>query len=442
MSKKLKDFFWILLKTTAVIEVILGLIWIAFNITGFYEDSIAYNYIAASKTLVIDDYMGLGYAMLLGIFGHGTIMYLVQLLVLLAAFFPYDVTDKTRKINYIFADLFIVFNPLILQTAFTILPNALILAETVGIIRLLLHFYRVTDEIDVKGQAFNIIGIVLLEGALGLLNKDYSVLMLVFTFPIIIYGIIKKKRNAMNILALSLLACFLCININTTRTDVYHYGNVEKSFNYLMAQRLAFKHVNESSEMVEIYYDRDLYYEMLSGDKVPERLGRSFGRTLEKVGGKENTEAMYKVIADVAKSKGFGHYGYDIIKDVTYYAFAPFSTAGLYLTKKTETLIANPLSGFFSEVPLLSKVYLLFSEAMLLIVTLVSVVAGFAQLFDKNKIKDKRKIWYALFLLYMIIVETIYLSFCWVRGFNYMYATIIVAAWPLLNLLTFEGKEE
>lgn len=442
MSKKLKDFFWILLKLATAIEVTLGLIWIGFNLTGFYEDSIAYNYIAASKTLVIDDYMGLGYAMLLGIFGHGTVMYIFQLLVLLAAFFPYNATSKDSRINYIFADLFIVFNPLILQTAFTILPNALILAETVGIIRLLLHFYRVTDEIDLKGEAFNIIGIVLLEGALSLLNKDYSVLMLVFTFPIIVYGIIKKKRNAMILLALTLLTSFLCININTTRTDVYRYGNVEKSFNYLMAQRLAFKHVNESSEMVEIYYDRDLYYEMLSGDKVPERLGRSFGRTLEKVGGKENTEAMYKVIADVAKSKGFGHYGYDILKDLTYYAFAPFSTAGLFLTKTTETLIANPLSGFFSEVPPLSKVYLLFSEAMLLIVTLVSVVSGFAQLFDKNRIKDKRKIWYALFLLYMISVETIYLTFCWVRGFNYMYATIIVAAWPLLNLLTVEGKEE
>ena len=86
MYKRLKDFFWILLKATAVIEVILGLIWIIFNITGFYEDSIAFNYIAASKTLVIDDYMGLGYAILVGIFGHGSVMYIFQLLVLLIVF--------------------------------------------------------------------------------------------------------------------------------------------------------------------------------------------------------------------------------------------------------------------------------------------------------------------------------------------------------------------
>ena len=442
MYKRLKDFFWILLKIATVVEVILGLIWIGFNISGFYEDSIAFNYIEASKTLVIDDYMGLGYAILVGILGHGSVMYIFQLFVLLAAFFPYNATSKEKRNDYIFADLFIVFNPLILQSAFTLLPNALILAETVGIVRLLLHFYRVTDEIDLKGEALNIIGIVLLEGALCLLNKDYAVLMLLFTFPIIVYGIIRKKRNALIILALTLLTSFLCININTTRTDVYRYGNVEKSINYMMLQRLAFKHVNESAEMVEIYYDRDLYFEMLAGDKVPERIGRSFGRTMEKVGGKENTEAMYKVIADVAKSKGFGHYGYDIIKDVTYYAFAPFSTAGLYLTKKTETLIANPLSGFFSEVPLLSKVYLLFSEAMLLIIALVSIIGGIARLFDKNRVKDKRRTWYALFLLYLIAVESIYLTCCWVRGFNYMYAIIIVAAWPLLNLLTFEGKEE
>ena len=55
---------------------------------------------------------------------------------------------------------------------------------------------------------------------------------------------------------------------------------------------------------------------------------------------------------------------------------------------------------------------------------------------------EGERTWYALFLLYLIAVESIYLTCCWVRGFNYMYATIIVAAWPLLNLLTFEGKEE
>ena len=64
MYKKLKDFFWILVKAVGCIEVIFAVIWIIFNVSGFYEDSIAYNYISASKTFIIDDYMGIGYAVL------------------------------------------------------------------------------------------------------------------------------------------------------------------------------------------------------------------------------------------------------------------------------------------------------------------------------------------------------------------------------------------
>ena len=428
MSKEngLKKLFLSLFKLTALIQTFFACFWLSRHLFIYAEEALSNNYIEAAKTLTVDDYMGILYALFVRVLGHGTFLYIVQLVVIFASVYIFCKSVPLSKSLSAWVSLFILTSPFVLQCTCLVLPHAFVLADI---------FFMLAALRLWKLKTFFVLDLVL-----GFLNPDCTYLSLIALIPLGIVFLVKKKKHALFFI-LSIIAAFLiCCEVNSNISVVYAYGNAEKSLSILLLQRTTLGHICENSQIVYDCYGEDFYGDMLGADKIPEYLFCSFGYKFEQLAGAEKAQAMYEFIANRSISKGPGYYGRDIIKDFFLYLFTPFSVAFVCLKNVSGTLIFNPLYSFGQGMNLnFVKIYMLFHMVMSALLVILTLVCLIKRIFAARK--RPAYLGLNIYICYLMIINTLYATFICLRGYDYRNALFILAAFVLLPVLNFEGEE-
>jgi len=423
MSKKTdsKLFFKYLFLIITAVQIVFAVIWLFLNIGGYREEYISGNYILAASSLVVDDYMGILYALVVRLLGHGVLLYVFQMLVVFAAalYIPVD-----GKLMHLALALNVVTNPFILQGECTVRPEALLMAGMITLVTSL-----------IRGEN---VGVVVSVALMALLNPDYSIVLIIIIVPVLIFRFLKKKKYTLNLSIGFAVAIVLVLIINHGVTDVYAYGNVEKSFNFLCMQRFAGKEVTLSSDIIETCYNVNLYNEMRQAEKVPEKLGLVFASEFENYAGKESAEEVYKVIYKNALAKGPRHYIPGMAEDFLYYLLPPVATGYIWLNNITGTLISNPIRLFTRESYSLFLTYLMFGSFTAIVFMLSCLLLGIRRLCRKNA---KKLVASLGLIIFSAVVLSAYGMFGCLRGFDYRNILFNVAVWPVLYTLFLCKKE-
>ena len=429
MSKafSLKKLFVSLFKLTALVQIFFAFFWLFGHLFTYSQELLSDNYIEAAKTLKVDDYMGILYAFLVRIFGHGTFLYIVQAFSVFLAVFLFCKSIPLQKNMCVWASLYVLTCPFVLQCTCLVLPHAFVLS----VVFLMLSAWRL----------WKLKSLFVLNLLLGFLNPDCTFLSLMALLPICILSLVKKKKHALFFLLSVLAAFIITYEVNNFISVPYLYGNAEKSISLLILQRISLGHLNEASETISTYYGSDFYADMLSADKVPENLFRVFACNFEKAFGGEAAESLYTYLSKLSLAKGPGYYGRDIIKDFLLYFFTPFSAIFVCLNDISGTLIFAPLYSFGSGMnQTFTKLYILIHTFMAAVFILLMLVHLIKKTWIKKKgLRYKGMIFYFWFLM---AVNAAYGALVCLRGYDYRNALFILTAFIMIPILHFEGDED
>lgn len=413
-----------LLKILTVIQTAFAVVWIFGNIGGFQEDYLALNYCNAAGSLVVDDYMGILYAIFVRIFGRHWALYIVQTGIVFYSAYLMS--------GSFWVGAFVTTNPCVLQSTFTVLPNSLILSMLFFFLFLFTKRCRRST-----GEKAIIAGGIAL--AMGLMDPDWGYLIIGLSIiPFILAFFVKKMKKARGILFIAMLAAVICIPVNNRIATPGSYGRVERTVDYCAFQRIVWPDLFRYKYVTDEYYG-ELGEEMSHAIKIPERVAMEFANGIINYTDEKTLHFFYKYAIDDTLSKGMKYYAPSIVEDYVYYLFSPFSILKVFINKDSGTLIQSELSRFMFEMPAFSQMYFVFSILSCSLLALCWVVYAVIGAIKKWHIFDNGVLLITIYLmLFISAYETLFAT----RGFSYRNALFMIVMWPLLSFISQEGKTE
>lgn len=407
---KLENIIWPVVSAITLVQCVLALIWLSKNLFVFHNDFYANCYIKAAETFIVDDNLGILYAILVRLLGHKYFLYIGQMA---AVFFSAYLLTESKLVA-----LFILSNPLILQSTVMVRPEAFILSAIMIIVFTLTNLYK-TGAFRYLAEA--LVAIL----SLSFLHPDYAYLCPIAILPVAVFFLIRKKTGSILLIFGVLLAFIVSIKVNDKITNPYAYGGVEHTISFLKVKRLMQKDLFNYSEWLSNTFQTDFYDVTQNADMIPEYFEFGFASKLEETVGKETAEGFYDYLSDISRGRGYGFWAKPLIKELGYYFMTPFSILYAYVTGQTDTLLFTPLSLFTEYFPAVSYCYFFLGLFALILVTLV----GIWQVY-----KSFSRIKY----FYISVILAMYATLICTRGFDYRNALFVVVAGTLTILPEME----
>ena len=404
------------------IQAVFAAFWLFKNIGVFQSDYAAETYILAAESLKVDDRMGILYALVVRLFGHGVVLQVFQLVAVSAG---------------ILVALLMVTNPLILQAEMAVSPAALVVACAL---------VAVAAAVKVSEAKWWIAVLFAAVTTAGFLNPDYTYLFFaVLVLYVIVRSIVRKKFDVL--LALAVIVAFLVpALVNSGIRDDYAYGRVHRSRGFLALQRTAWPRMFEYAGYIPDFEGFAIGHEsgtdyisiMRESDKVPENLAMEVGYKYEHVVGYDHAQDAYWQITGYVMDKGFGYWGHEAIRDVVLYIFSPASAPVAFLKQKTDTTVPCGLEFLFKEAPKASKIYFLFSATATFLFTLMYIVKSIGERVIGQKAPG---VSLGFVFLGIIVLLALYAAVACVRGYDYRNVLLTVILWPAGAVALTERKK-
>lgn len=418
------------------VEAVFAAFWLFKNIGVTRIDYVAHTYILAADSLVVDDSMGILYALIVKILGHGVLLSVFQMVALTASLVFFSLGAFNKRTALILSG-FLAFNPLMLQAGTAISPGALTLACVLFAIGAGLR-----SKSDTRWYAG------LFAGALagGFLNPDYAYLFAVGGLVFfIVRSIACRKFKAVLLLGVAVSFAVPAI-VNGAIKDDMAYGRVRRSPEFLMMQRILWPKTMEYDSILSVWGGSDTeatkelrYHAMLAdADQVPENLAMEFAYRYEKAVGVELAENHFYGLTKRALEKGPRYWAGEVIRDEALYLFAPASAAYMYLKRQTDTSLSSGLNFLFGESPKMSVAYFMFASAASVLLVILCIVKRIA---DKVLRKTVGRPAIVLSLLGIIVLASLYATFVCVREFDYRNVLFLIVAWPAAAMALTEHRE-
>lgn len=411
---KLENIIWPVVSAITLVQCVLALIWLSKNLFIFHNDFYANCYIKAAETFTVDDNLGILYAILVRLLGHKYFLYIGQMA---AVFFSAYLLTESKLVA-----LFILSNPLILQSTVMVRPEAFILSAIMIIIFSLTKLYK-TGALRYLAEA------LLTILCMGFLNPDYAYLCPISVFPIAVFFLIKRKNGSILLIFGVLIAFIVSAKVNDRITNPYAYDGVEHSVSFLKMKRLMQKDSFNFAEWLSDTYQTDFYGTTQMSDMIPEYYEYGLASRLEDTAGCENAEAFYDYMSEVSLSRGYGFWMKPLLKDFCYYFCSPFSILYIYITEQTDTLLFTPLNMFTETLPVLSCFYFFFGVFSVILVSLLALV---------RLLRNTQWILY----LYVSGILAMYATLVCTRGYDYRNTLFIVFAGALTFTTLYERNRQ
>lgn len=414
------------------IQAVFAAFWLFKNIGVLQNDYIAHTYILAAESLKVDDSMGILYALLLRILGHGAVLQIFQILLLDACIFLFAGSLFEKRLRNIVA-LIIVTNPLILQAETAVSPNALVLACVLAALWAAFSASSGIKRICIAAVA---------SLAAGLLNPDYAYLFLIAGIVYFLADIIRNKRVKVVLGVAMVLSFAIPVLVNGLIRDDRAYGRVHRSPEFLVMQRVVWPRVTEYKDYLNLWEESEIgttgNVSPAECDKIPENLSMDFAYKYEGLVGPESARSLYSTLIGRALKKGPGYWGYEAVRDELLYFLAPGTTAYVLLKSVPNTSVSSGLDYLFKESPAVFKTYYLFSAAVTAILTVLYLIQTFADVVSGRKLSGKLT---ALGLVAVILLISLYATFICVREYDYRNVLFMVVGWLTAVIALTERKK-
>ncbi|MBR6307987.1 MAG: hypothetical protein IKR39_05210 [Lachnospiraceae bacterium] len=417
------------------VEAVFAAFWLFKNIGVMRVDYVAQTYILAADSLVVDDSMGILYALVVRVLGHGAVLQIVQIVIgtLALLFFATGLFNKSTA--HALTGI-VALNPVILQAETALSPGALTLA-------CVLVAVGAAARSRSNSKWYPAIAAVAL--AAGFLNPDYAYLFVIGGTVFGVVTCIADKKFKLLLLALIIVSFIVPVFTNRAIRDDRAYGRVHRSPEFLMMQRVAWPHMTTYEDLVEFFVGWNIdnpnadYSVWLSlSETVPENLATEFCYKYEELIGIGNADDNYKTITEHALLKGFGNWGPDLIKDELLYLGAPATTVGTYIFRVPGTSVVNGLNYMFNGAEKLFPMYFVFSGMALIVLMLLYIVKFVVSRISRS---GKGSISVTVSMIAIIFLISLYATFICLRLFDYRNVLFMVAGWPAAVMALSERKE-
>ena len=417
------------------VEAVFAAFWLFKNIGVLQSDYVAHTYILAADSFVVDDSMGILYALIVRVLGHGAVLQIVQVVIgtLAVLFFATSLLEKSAAVVL---TGFVALNPIVLQAETAVAPGALVLACVL---------IAIGSVVRSKGNTKWYAGLFVSALLAGFLNPDYAYLFAVGGFVCFICKCVVRKRFEVVLLVLVAISVIMPVFVNRAIGDDRAYGRVHRSAEYLVMQRLAWSRMTEYGELAQAwleYYaggpDAEYNLWLADADKVPEDLSLEFANRFEEAVGVENARDYYKTVSQYAWGKGLGYWAHDWVRDELLYLAAPASAAYAYLAKITDTSVVNGLNFMFRESPTIFKIYFLFASAALVVLIVLYICKCFIKPDGGRRVIGLPV---AVSILAIIVLLSLYASLICVREFDYRNVLFMVVGWPAAVMALTERRD-
>lgn len=406
-----------------IIQAILGMIWLVNNIGIMPFDSVSNDYIEASKSLVVDEYMGILYSLLIRVFGHGSILYIIQIATLALAFI-YSLSAITKS-PWIY--LYIMTVPAVLQICCSVLPKAFILATMlITLSSLYIYFLKKQTGKLIIASISALFGI--------LLNRD---IIWLFAILFVVSGvtlIIKREKKSWQLFLAFLLILILGLFINAQFTEKDAFGRYERTGSYLVFQKVCWPDLDILNNIMKKYYDMDFHFEMVNAKNEPQMLSKVV-RLIDEQIGEAPMDPILDAAVELKVRHGMRDYLLPSVKDFVgnFFPSVALLERPSYIFKNTG--IYSGIEHFCLKNPFFSRLFLRFNSISGLILIVSGIVNGLL-------LKKKNRLFFWGGLL-IVIMEAVYFSLLSVPGFDYRNVFFAILFWPLTFILPlFENESE
>ena len=311
----------------AGMQVFLGVIWLICSLTHMPDYQETRDMLEASQTLIIDEYMGILYPLLLRLFSvFGKYFYVpVYLFQVGMAVWSYhyllrSMLGEKRRVWLLVG--YLVTFPFILQCHMSLLPYSL---ATSLLMFLVAETKRLTENGGMlKAKRFIMICILwLLE---GLLLPDYGIIAAVIVVPGLVLSTWKQRKRMLLYLCMAALTMSTIFATLTLTQTPGSYGRMQRSVNSVLWSRFAWPHFDRDG----FYWDFKEWIEFGDGEwgwisMYPEHAIYELGPKIERLAGTEQADVIYGEMAALSFNMGMKEALKNLGRDIIANAGGPFA---------------------------------------------------------------------------------------------------------------------
>ncbi|MCR5309792.1 MAG: hypothetical protein K6E32_00075 [Lachnospiraceae bacterium] len=385
--KKKNTALYIFCVLTAL-QVLMGVLWAIGNLGVYRPVFLSDDYLAAAKTLAVDDYMGILYALLAGL-----PLILLELLQIIAVAAATLFFCKTFGVPWVFA-VYTVSCPFVLKGCFEVSPRIFLMSlflVTLCLIKKCETGKRLYPVL--AGVTLFLAGLfepfALCFGAVGLMIA--AVLML-----------IKKKKNSLVFVCCVIAALILGLFSEKVINRPGTYGRVEASFEYLVFQRVVWPKTDDFGFFLPDDLEAELQEKNKESNLVPERMLKGLGPVWNSFLGEKAAKKEYLKFAASVVKLGSKERILFLAGHLAMIAFMPVSLLFVLAFGARDTVVPRFMIDLSGEAHLVSDIYLTLFTAGFLFIIFYGLIR---RITDKNAVKQK------VFSVPTFILLLLYVSF-------------------------------
>lgn len=428
-KKRIADISRLFVYIFSLVQGILGIIWMGCNLMVYIPETLSENYLLAASTLVVDDYMGVLYALFLAPFVamiknmavlHAMVSVIQVFFVVAAVYYAAHElwSDELKKSDCLVLSALVAGIPGVLQTCFSLIPNAMLFSL------LLIVFSSTFALINRKSVKSGIISIAAC-GAVSLLAPDYSVLLAIIMVPLFVYLLIKKDTTALFLEGGAVVVLILMGLLGNGLCTPESFGRVERSMLLYIHQRVSWPFLQE---LRDCYINLGVNNDSGINDAVNmyERFFEDYSMTPVRKLGYSAMVPVYRQLITEMWAKRSAYFARELVKDIIFNFFAPFSVVAVAVRDISDTLIPMVISNFMMAAPGISGLLLYGFEGSCVGIMVFGLLS-----FHKG---DKIKWGLGLVVICIMLVISVYYSVFWFRGFDYR-NTLFSTAFPIVLIV-------
>lgn len=447
--KKIGNFILYVIKgfvlSAVAFQILFGIVYIVGHLGSvpkYYETTL---YLKMAETLVIDEYTGMLYPLLIRLCSLISLipfqipLYLIQIGIGFFSVYYFVYTWSERQGISVFCALWLNTIPFIAQAHVTVLPDSIAYSLLVIMLAEILRCMRRRISLSMTGIAI-VMGCYLI---LGQISREYFFAGSLLAVWAVLVQLYSKWKKAV----VFLITMLICIGMIVGHFVLYHvtqsvgsYGRIQRSISASLFQRVG---MSTMADKFMIYMPEEVK-ETFSGNELeefaryPYKVQNEFGPRLEAEYGKKEANKIYRKMAFL----GFGNATMDSIESMTEDMFAYMLPGSMYLTwrdGKTREITSWNYQQFIELEPKMSVLYAKVSQAFWLIGFSVCVAVCMIQALRAKKLYLRSwfpiTVYIALYAGYFTVFGAI--------GYDYKLALLplVVSYMPIIYIMMWVSKD-
>ncbi len=424
-----KNFARTFFALVTVIQTVLAIGWIAGNVSAYRASVISDNYISAAETYVVDDYMGILYALIIRALGHSTLLYFFQLLLcfismwVLLGFLKKNGDTRVDILRRVLLTVFFVTCAPVLDACFYVRPEAVALASLLLMSSFLIGYYR-------DNKSYMLPLAIIMFAVLGILKPDYVYVAFVVLLPFAVCLAVKKRKLAIPEIVCYIGIALLCFLLNKTLCTSGAYSRATRTPGLIFTECVAADTIDKS-EWVMAYNGLDFSTEFSEAIGSPECFNSVLMHKFEENYSSEQMKELYGIFISDAFKRKPGVIVKTLVRNMSGYLLPGLMAPTEYLKRSENVILATRLDNFVLNNSKWAVTYITFGySANLLLVLLGFIEIGLKLKFD---VRSKSLNYCFAAVIYIMLVTALYATVFTAGGFDYL-NSLFNASVPVLGL--------